>query len=272
MKDCDSVLLAAHRGYSGKYPENTLRAFKEAIKLDIDQIETDIRMTADGQLVVIHDADPFRVSGVHGTVSLMTLEEVRKLDAGAFKGEEFAGEKIPTLEEFAGLVRDTDLTFNIELKDYPRDLGETKAKESAYKTIRTLDDYGILDRCMFNSFSADILMYVRSLCPSSPLHTYFPEYVNNDFNEGCYGASAWACIFNKYPKDYAGERKEGSVPPAEWFDKVRSYGMKPCVYFPSETEEIIVDACRLGAMLVTSNTPEFSGEVLDRYGFRKARR
>ena len=48
--------------------------------------------------------------------------------------------------------------------------------------------------------------------------------------------------------------------------------MKPCVYFPSETEEVIVDACRLGAMLVTSNTPEFSGEVLDRYGFRKARR
>lgn len=52
------VLLAAHRGYSGRYPENTMRAFREAIGLDIDQIETDVHMAADGNIVIIHDSDP----------------------------------------------------------------------------------------------------------------------------------------------------------------------------------------------------------------------
>ena len=267
-----NVLLSAHRGYSGKYPENTMRAFREAIKLDIDQIETDVHMAADGNIVIIHDADPYRVTGVHGRIADMTLREIKALDAGAFKGAAFAGERIPLLEAFAELVKDTDLTFNIELKDYPSDVGEDRAKESADRTLAILDRYGILNRCMINSFSARILTYVHSVAPDRPLHTYYPEYINGDYDTApCYPVSQWACVFHRYPQGYGGPRPEGPVAPKEWFDNVYALGMTPCVYFPQETEADLVRACGYGAKLVTSNTPAFAAEVLARHGYRTGR-
>jgi glycerophosphoryl diester phosphodiesterase len=97
-------MLIAHRGFSGRYPENTLRAFREAMKLPVDGIELDIRRTRDGVLVVIHDETVDRTTFGSGRVSELTWDELRQLDAGAWKGEEFAGERIPRLDEVLELV------------------------------------------------------------------------------------------------------------------------------------------------------------------------
>lgn len=109
-------MLIAHRGFSGRYPENTLRSFREALKLPVDGIELDIRRTRDGVLVVIHDETVDRTTFGSGRVSELTWDELRQLDAGAWKGEEFAGERIPRLEEVLELVNGQTV-LHLEIKE-----------------------------------------------------------------------------------------------------------------------------------------------------------
>ena len=114
------IQLAAHRGFSECYPENTMIAFREALKLDIDMVETDVHMTRDGVLVLMHDHDLARTTDKKGLIREMDFADVEKADAGIHKGEQFKGEKVPTLREFLELVKDRkDIELNIELKDYP---------------------------------------------------------------------------------------------------------------------------------------------------------
>ena len=75
------VTLTAHRGWRAKYPENTMLGFREALKLDIDAIEMDVHMTKDYEIVVCHDATLDRTTDVSGTISNMTLAQVREADA-----------------------------------------------------------------------------------------------------------------------------------------------------------------------------------------------
>ena len=96
----DNIYVAAHRGWSTVYPENTLLAFKKAIEIGVDQIETDVRITRDGELVCIHDATVDRTTNGTGKVCDKLLSELKTLDAGSWKGAEFAGERIPTFIEF----------------------------------------------------------------------------------------------------------------------------------------------------------------------------
>ena len=77
----NNVYVAAHRGFSAEYPENTIPSFSAAIDCGVDQLETDVRMTSDGELVLIHDDTVNRTTNGTGLVSQMTFGELRKLDA-----------------------------------------------------------------------------------------------------------------------------------------------------------------------------------------------
>ena len=98
--DGSRILLGCHRGDRKHFPENTMSAFRSAVELGLDAIETDVRMTKDGHLVLIHDRSVTRTTNGDGSVDDMTLEELRALDAGFWKGAEHVGERIPTVEEF----------------------------------------------------------------------------------------------------------------------------------------------------------------------------
>ncbi len=98
----DSVLIA-HRGLEDTLPENTLLAFEGALRLGMG-FEFDLQMTADSKLVVIHDETVNRTTDGGGRVDKKSLDELRELDAGAWKDEKFAGEKIPKFEEVLELV------------------------------------------------------------------------------------------------------------------------------------------------------------------------
>ena len=76
-----NIYVAAHRGFCAKFPENTMLAFKEALKLEVDQIETDVRITKDNELVLIHDATLDRTTNGSGRVCDYTLEELKQLEA-----------------------------------------------------------------------------------------------------------------------------------------------------------------------------------------------
>ena len=99
------AVICAHRGLDDKFPENTLTAFEEALRLGMG-IEFDLQMTSDGHLIVLHDDVVDRTTDGSGRAAQMTLEQIKELDAGSWKGAQFAGLKIPTFDEALEVVAD----------------------------------------------------------------------------------------------------------------------------------------------------------------------
>ena len=123
--DAPAPWVIAHQGGRGLWPENTLYAFDRAIELGVDVLDMDLRITADGELVVMHDASVERTTDGSGRVDSMTLAEIRKLDAGygfADAGEfphRDRGLKVPTLDEV--LSKFPESRFIIEMKEFTRE-------------------------------------------------------------------------------------------------------------------------------------------------------
>ena len=110
------MLKIAHRGASGNFPENTVCAFRAAIDAGAEMCELDVQLSRDGAIVVIHDETVERTTDGKGEVAELTLEELKRLDAGAkFKGGAVKGERIPTLDEVFS-VTSGKCGLNIELK------------------------------------------------------------------------------------------------------------------------------------------------------------
>ena len=109
--------IFAHRGASVYAPENTLAAFEAAVQQHADAIELDAKLTADRQVVVIHDQTVDRTTNGSGEVQKMSLEAIRELDAGSFFDVQFKGEKIPLLSEVFEAVGKR-IFINIELTNY----------------------------------------------------------------------------------------------------------------------------------------------------------
>ncbi|BBD89754.1 glycerophosphodiester phosphodiesterase [Staphylococcus caprae] len=111
-----SFQIVAHRGLPEDYPENTLIAYKHALMLHIDMLEIDVHYTKDKQLVVIHDDTIDRTSNGKGKVIDYTLDELREFDFGAYRGDKFKGERIPTLDEVLDLVDHFSKKLLLEIK------------------------------------------------------------------------------------------------------------------------------------------------------------
>ena len=118
--------ICAHRGANETHPENTLSAFKEAVRLGAQMVEFDVRITKDKKLVIIHDKSVDRTTDGKGLISELTLVEIKELDAGSWKSKEFKGEKAPTLKE-ALAVFPKNIWLNIHLKGN-KELGEATAR------------------------------------------------------------------------------------------------------------------------------------------------
>ncbi|WNS46919.1 glycerophosphodiester phosphodiesterase family protein [Paenibacillus sp. MMS20-IR301] len=154
----------AHRGFSGKAPENTLAAVRMAIALPfVSWMEIDVQLTKDGVPVVIHDFSLDRTTNGHGKVKNMDFEHMRRLDAGSWKGRAFRGEKVPSLEEVLNLAAGR-LRLNIELKTsgdmYP---GLEKA------VIDLVNSKGMREEVVLTSFDAGVLQRIKELDPR--IHT-----------------------------------------------------------------------------------------------------
>ncbi|MEY5009159.1 MAG: hypothetical protein RLZZ253_298 [Verrucomicrobiota bacterium] len=114
-----AVEIVAHRGFSARAPENTVGAFELAWKSGADSCELDVYLTADGKTAVIHDADTVRTTGIKQAVSRATQAELTAFEAGVWKGTEWAGQKIPTLEQALKTMPEGKHRFFIEVKCGP---------------------------------------------------------------------------------------------------------------------------------------------------------
>ena len=155
-------VIFAHRGASAHAPENTLAAFQLALTQQADAIELDVKLSADEQVVVIHDPTVDRTTNGKGRVQDLALAELKKLDCGSFFSGNYAAEKIPTLEEVFESVGKR-IFINIELTNYktPRDnLSEV--------VCMLVKKHQMQKRIIFSSFHASNLSKARSYLPDVP--------------------------------------------------------------------------------------------------------
>jgi glycerophosphoryl diester phosphodiesterase len=112
-------LVLAHRGFSGKFPENTKRAFMEAIAITgCDGFESDVHLSADNEPVITHAPTLERTSNGKGPVRAQTFKELQKLDVGSWMDSRFAGETMMHLDELLDLTLKHNLLLNLELKNF----------------------------------------------------------------------------------------------------------------------------------------------------------
>jgi len=155
-------VIFAHRGASAHAPENTLAAFELAHTQGADAIELDVKLSADGHVIVIHDTAVNRTTGASGKVKDLKLADLRALDAGSFFSADFRSEKIPLLEEVFEAVGNK-LFINVELTNYstPRD----HLVESVCSLVKK---FNLQKRILFSSFFAFNLAKARSYLPAVP--------------------------------------------------------------------------------------------------------
>lgn len=120
LTQAHAIEIIAHRGYSGKAPENTVAAFKLGWDKGTDACELDLYLTADGDIAILHDADTKRTTGIAKKVKESTLAELQKLDAGVWKNPKYKGERIPSLAQAIATLPVGKQRFFLEIKDSAR--------------------------------------------------------------------------------------------------------------------------------------------------------
>ena len=183
------IWIEAHRGDSANAPENTLAAFRRAVKLGVRSTELDVHPTLHGTLVVLHDDTVDRTTNGSGPVSDMTVEELQRLDAGSWFGRRFRGERIPILEEALEWSRGR-CGLNLELKEADR------SAEAIHGMARRVLAHAALDRVLFSSFRPSDLLRIRSVLPRARL-----AWLVSRTSRGLQPLARRAGLFALHPKD-----------------------------------------------------------------------
>ena len=161
-------LIIAHRGASALAPENTLAAFGKAIADGADGLEFDVRLTKDGEPVVFHDATLRRLSDRKNLVSSLTTAELQKIDVGSWfarrrtnqSGDDFSGERIPTLRALLDFLKDYKGLIYIELK-----CRESEIEKLSRAVCRIISDSPLLPQIIVKSFQLEVIPHIRRHCP-----------------------------------------------------------------------------------------------------------
>lgn len=168
--------VTAHRGASAFYPENTMAAFEGAKELGADWIELDVQQSKDGKIIVMHDTNFKRTTGVDANTWELTYEEISKLDAGSFFGSEFAGEKIPLLSQVVAFAKENNMKLNIELKPTGH---ETDFEKNVVDVVKAA---GIEKDCVITSQVYEVLENVKAY-DSSITTVYVMTLAYGDINK-----------------------------------------------------------------------------------------
>ncbi len=150
------VEVTAHRGASFLYPENTIVAFKGAKELGADWVELDVQQTKDRKLIVLHDTNLKRTTGVNMNTWEATYDEIKELDAGSFFSLDFKDERIPLLEEAVAFAKENNMKLNIELKPTGKEVDFEKS------VVDVIEKYDFSDMCVITSQVYSVLENVKA--------------------------------------------------------------------------------------------------------------
>jgi len=165
-------LVVAHRGLSPGMPENTIAAFRRAIDMGVYAIELDLRATADGQPVVMHDATVDRTTNGSGAVSGMTLSQIEALDAGSKSAPAFAGERVPSFADVLSLVAPSRTRLLVDIK--------TSRNMQLADVLRMIREHGMTDRVIIGVRTLDDLRRVKAIEPHVTAIALIPTPISID--------------------------------------------------------------------------------------------
>ena len=155
------ALIAGHRGDRSAAPENTLPALQGALDSTMDFVETDLQLTSDGVVVLMHDETVDRTTNGTGAVADLSYAQIRALDAGAWYSPRFAGVTVPTLEEFLGVFAGSSKQALLELKGF-------WTVDQVRLVVNQVTASGTQHRVTFASFDFTTMMNLRTAAPSIP--------------------------------------------------------------------------------------------------------
>lgn len=173
----DNFIVIAHRGASAYAPENTHSSFRKAIDLKAEMIELDIVLSKDGVPIIIHDETLDRTTNGVGAPSDYTVEELKKLDVGAWFDEKFKGEPFPTLEELLSYTKDK-IAVNIEIK-HEAVTGNANGGV-VDKTLEVVKKAGVEKQVIFSSFDYRVMEHLEKLAPEMPKAILYEESQSDD--------------------------------------------------------------------------------------------
>lgn len=180
-KDLPRPTIFAHRGVSSHAPENTLAAFQLAVSLNVPAIELDAKLSADGEIVIIHDQSVDRTTNGYGLIRKLPLSALRELDAGTKFNPVYKGEKIPTLTEVFDTVGQK-LFINIELTNYASPLDDLPIKVAELVKHHRLQDW-----VLFSSFYGFNLRRAHRVVPEVPLGLLLPPGIKGSLARSLFG-------------------------------------------------------------------------------------
>lgn len=166
--------IFAHRGISNIMPENSIASFKKAIELKCDGIETDLHLSKDNKLIVFHDFNLKRMTGLKGQVKDYYADDLNKISIGKNFSMEYKYETIPTLEQVLNLFKNNDMILTIELKQ-----GSSLYENIEQLTVDTLKQYDMIDRCIIASFDHRALKLIREIEPNIKVSMLYGGYFLN---------------------------------------------------------------------------------------------
>lgn len=229
------TVVVAHRGLAPGYPENTLPAFRQALALGVDFIEVDLRMTKDGVPVIMHDDTLDRTTDGKGEVGALTLAEIKKLDAGRIAKPEFAGTRIPTLEETLALVSSLNGKLILDIKS-----GNNLDCE---KVVRLVEHYHAVENVIVGARSVEDIALFRSLNPDIRILGFVPGV--SDIKKFVKAGVDIIRIWHRWLRSY---------PPL--IDRVRKYGKPIWVTAGPAGREELSELLSLGVNGILTDLPE----------------
>ena len=217
-----------HRGYSGKYPENTMLSFQKAIEAGADGIELDVQFSKDGKLVVIHDETLERTTTGSGWVKDHILKDLQSLDASFKYTGQYGINPIPSLDDVLGYVKNFDVITNIELKT---GVFEYSGIEEAVLTC--VRKYNVSEKVIISSFNHFSVMRMKTLAPELKSGFLFDCWVIDAAKYvASYGIQCYHPEFHSLTPEIVKQVKEQGLEINTWtvntqddFDRLNSLGI-----------------------------------------------
>ncbi len=175
------IRITSHRGNSIATPENTLPSLESAIEARADYAEIDVQQTKDGTIVLLHDYNLWRTTGLNKYLWELDYNDVRKLDAGSWFSEEFTGVYIPTLEEALEFSKGR-IRLNIEVKIHGHE------QELEEQLVRLIEEYHFENQCIVSSTNYTSLVKIKEL--------------NDEVHTGYIISAAYGNFYNKEYIDF----------------------------------------------------------------------
>ena len=244
IKHTGKMSVAGHRGDCKNFPENTMSAFIAAYESGADMIETDVRLTKDLELILMHDETVDRTTNGSGAIKNMTLEELLALNAG----RDDAPERVPLFEDFLSWISKTELTLNIEIKEYNVGDNKQRCDLCIERVIALIEKYGMSERILINSFDAYVLEYCyKKWGKKYMLHGFYPYDLMRNVGMNPDEYLYCACIFDSANKPL--------------YDHLISVGIEPWIVAGVREKELLSLCIDNGAVLVTANDP---GDIIEK--------